>query len=102
MFDLSSIELDNHIYRPKIESLGCVINNKNRLHFERILKMTCLSGTYDITDWTHEAIKVILEVCAYTNQRVTLKHGTRYFMPIKYPNSPMLETFVDAIMSNSL
>ena len=101
MSDASRVELDCDIHRIRIESLGRVINNENRSRFERILNTNPLSGVYNITGWTSEAIRVLLEVCFYTNQRVTLRHGNRYFMPIKYPMGQMLGTFVEAIMTNS-
>jgi len=101
MSDVFRVELDHDVHRIRIESLGRVINNENKSRFEDILNASPLSGFYNITDWTSEAIQVLLEVCFYTNQRVTLKHEDRYFMPIKYPMGPMLETFVESIMTNS-
>ena len=101
MSDVSRVEFDYEIHRIRIESLGQIINNENKSRFERILNAGSLSGVYNITGWTSEAIRVLLEVCSHTNQRVTLKHGNRYFMPIKYPMGPMLETFVETIISNS-
>lgn len=77
------------------------MNEMNRIQLKKILISTNLSGVYDITDWTHEAVKVLLETCASTNQIITLKQNSRYFMPITYPSGPMLEMFIEAIISNA-
>lgn len=99
--NLSSYELDNDEHRIRIESLGRVVNENNQQNFERILKNTHLSGTYDITNWTFEAVKVLFEICAHTKQRITLKQGARYFMLVQYPHGPMLETLAEAIVSGN-
>jgi len=60
------------------------------------------SGAVDITDWTLEAVTALMKVCSEENLVITLKQGTRYFMPVHYPHGPLLESFAKAIMTGQL
>lgn len=97
----SSLELDNDEHRIRIESLGRVVNEKNQLNFVKILTSTALSGTFDITDWTPEAIEALLVTCVSTNKRVTMKQGSRYFMLVQYPRGPMLQAVAESIATGT-
>ncbi len=91
-------ELDNDSNRRRIEALGKVVNDQNRDHFERILRERTWSGAIDITDWTLDAVTALVVVCADKKLSITIKHGSRYFMPIRFPKRRMLESFAEAII----
>ena len=85
--------------RIRVESLGRIVKEIQRPHFEKLIRESISSGVIDITDWTIEAVRALLKVCAEENLRVTLKNGTRYFMPVRYPKGQMLESLANAIVS---
>ena len=85
--------------RIRVESLGRIVKEIQRPHFEKLVRECVSSGVVDITDWTIEALRALLKVCAEDNLRVTLKDGTRYFMPVRYPKGQMLESLANAIVS---
>jgi hypothetical protein len=91
-------DIDDDTDRVRIEALGRVVNEQNRNHFERILRERTWSGAIDITDWTLDAVKALVIVCADKNLSITIKHGSRYFMPIRFPKRRMLESFAEAIV----
>ncbi|MGY5871052.1 MAG: hypothetical protein RTV72_02280 [Candidatus Thorarchaeota archaeon] len=82
----------------RIESLGRVITSQNRRRFERMLREIKWSGTIDISGWTLDAVKSLVFVCADEKLSITIKHGSRYFMPICFPKKHMLESFAEAII----
>ena len=85
--------------RIRVESLGRIVKEIQRPHFEKLIRETIRSGVIDITDWTIEALRALLKVCAEEELRVTIKDGTRYFMPVRYPRGPMMESLAKAIVS---
>jgi len=85
--------------RIRVESLGRIVKELQRPHFEKLIRESISSGVVDITDWTIEAVRALLKVCAEDDLKVTLKDGTRYFMPVRYPKGPMLESLASAIVS---
>jgi len=85
--------------KTRMESLGRVVNGQNRSQFERMLRETKWSGVIDISEWTTDAVKALVTVCADEKLSITIKHGSRYFMPIRFPKRPMLESFAEAIIS---
>ena len=85
--------------RIRVESLGRIVKEIQRPHFEKLIHESINSGVVDITDWTIEAVRALLKVCAEGNLRITLKDGTRYFMPVRYPKGQMLESLANAIVS---
>ncbi|MHA2352925.1 MAG: hypothetical protein ACXAC0_01730 [Candidatus Thorarchaeota archaeon] len=85
--------------RIRVESLGRIVKRIQSPHFEKLIRESISSGVVDITDWTIEGVRALLKVCAEENLRVTLKDGTRYFMPVKYPKGQMLESLANAIVS---
>ncbi|MFW9843043.1 MAG: hypothetical protein ACFFEV_00530 [Candidatus Thorarchaeota archaeon] len=91
-------EIDDDTEKLRIEALGRVVNVKNRDHFERILQERTWTGAIDITGWTLDAVKALVVVCADRNLSITIKHGSRYFMPIRFPKKRMLESFAEAII----
>jgi len=90
-------DAENRIIR--VESLGRIIKEIQRPHFEKLIRESISSGVIDITDWTIEAVRALLKVCAEDNLRISLKDGTRYFMPVRYPKGQMLESLANAIVS---
>ncbi len=90
---------DTENRRVRIESLGRIVKTPQRPHFEKLIHESIVSGVIDITDWTIDAIRSLLKVCAKKNLRVTLKDDTRYFMPVRYPKGQMLESLASAIVS---
>jgi hypothetical protein len=91
-------ETEDNTERVRIEALGRVVNIQNRDHFERILRERNWSGAIDITGWTLDAVKALVVVCADRNLSITIKHGSRYFMPIRFPKKRMLDSFAEAII----
>ncbi|MHA1964321.1 MAG: hypothetical protein ACXACG_07715 [Candidatus Thorarchaeota archaeon] len=92
-------EDDTENRRIRVESLGRIVKEIQRPHFEKLIRESINSGVVDITDWTIEAVRTLLKVCAEENLKITLKNGTRYFMPVRYPKGPMLESLANAIVS---
>ena len=90
---------DTENRRIRVESLGRIVKQLHRPHFEKLIRESIGSGVVDITDWTIEAVKALLKVCAEENLRVTMKDGTRYFLPVRYPKGQMLESLANAIVS---
>ena len=99
MPDLFHPEQENDDSKTRMESLGLFVNEQNRPQFERMMKETMWSGTIDITGWTIDAVKALVTVCADENRSITMKHGSRYFMPIRYPKRPLLDSFAESIVS---
>lgn len=92
-------ELENDDRKIRMESLGRVVNKQNRLQFERMIRETKWSGVIDISEWTADAVKALVTVCADEKLSITIKRGSRYFMPIRFPKRPMLESFAESIIS---
>jgi len=92
-------EIENDDRQTRMESLGRVVNVQNRSQFERMLRETKWSGVIDISEWTTDAVKALVTICADEKLSITIKHGSRYFMPIRFPKKPMLESFAEAIIS---
>jgi hypothetical protein len=92
-------EIENVDRKTRMESLGRVVNGQNQSQFERMLRETKWSGVIDISEWTTNAVKALVTVCADENRSITIKNGSRYFMPIRFPKRPMLESFAEAIVS---
>ena len=88
--------------QTRIEALGRVVNRQDQAYFERMIRDLSWSGAVDITNWTLDAITALLRVCSERNLVITLKQGTRYFMPIHYPHESLLESFAMAIMTGQL
>jgi hypothetical protein len=88
--------------QTKIEALGRVVNRQNQAYFEKMVRDMSWSGAIDITNWTLDAIIVLVRVCSDENLIITLKQGTRYFMPIHYPHESLLESFAMAILTGQL
>lgn len=88
--------------QTRVEALGRVANRQNQAYFERMIRDMSWSGVVDITNWTLDAIIVLVRVCSDENLVITLKQGTRYFMPIHYPHESLLESFAMAIMTGQL
>ncbi len=85
--------------KTRIESLGRIVKQLQRPHFEKLIRESIISGVVDITDWTIEALRALLKVCAEKDLKITLKDGTRYLMPVRYPKGHMLESLANAIKS---
>ena len=92
-------EIENDDRQTRMESLGRVVNVQNQSQFERMLRETKWSGVIDISEWTTDAVKALVTVCADEKLSITMKYGSRYFMPIRFPKKPMLESFAEAIIS---
>ncbi|MFW9808897.1 MAG: hypothetical protein ACFFE6_05890 [Candidatus Thorarchaeota archaeon] len=90
-------ELDEKLIR--VQTLGRIISRINRVQFEQLIRMSIKSGVVDVTGWTVEGVKALLTVCAEDNLRITLKDDTRYFMPVRYPKGPLMESLAAAIVT---
>lgn len=93
----SETEFDDK--RIRVETLGRIISKVNRAQFEQLIRTSIISGVVDITKWTLEGVKALLTVCAEDELRITIKEATRYFMPVRYPKGPMIESLAEAIVS---
>ncbi len=93
----SETEFDDK--RVRVETLGRIISKVNRVQFEQLIRTSIISGVVDITGWTLEGVKALLSVCAEEELRITIKEATRYFMPVRYPKGPMIESLAKAIVS---
>lgn len=93
------LEEENDNRKIRMESLGCLVNEHNRTQFEWVLREISWSGVIDITGWTPDAVKALVTVCADEKQSITIKHDSRYFMPIRFPRKSMLDSFAEAIIS---
>ena len=93
----SSTEFDDK--RIRVQTLGRIISKANRAQFEQLIRSSIISGVVDITGWTLEGVKALLKVCAEEELRITIKDETRYFMPVRYPKGPMMESLANAIVS---
>ncbi|MFW9958554.1 MAG: hypothetical protein ACFFCT_10840 [Candidatus Odinarchaeota archaeon] len=85
--------------QTRIEALGRVVSSQNQAHFERMIRSMHWSGVVDITDWTFEAIRVLVKICSEEKLIITFKQGTRYFMPVHYPIGALLDSFAKIIMT---
>ena len=102
MPDIFHLEVDNDDRKIRIESLGLFVNRENRPQFERMLRETKWSGVVDISVWTPDAVKALVTVCADKKLSITIKHGSRYFMPIRFPQRLLLDSFAESIISGEL
>jgi hypothetical protein len=64
-----------------------------------MLRESSWSGVIDISGWTLDAVKALVTVCAEENFTITIKHGSRYFMPIRFPKGPLLDSFAESLIS---
>jgi 1,4-dihydroxy-2-naphthoyl-CoA synthase len=96
-FDPFYSETDEKLIR--VQTLGRIISRMNRVQFEQLIRISIKSGIVDVTGWTVEGVKALLTVCAEDNLRITLKDDTRYFMPVRYPKGPLLESLAVAIVT---
>lgn len=99
MPDLFHPDVENDDNKIRMESLGLFVNEQNRPKFERMLRETKWSGVIDISRWTSDAVKALVTICADENLSITIKRGSRYFMPIRYPKRPLLDSFAESIIS---
>ncbi len=93
----SETEFDDK--RIRVQTLGRIISKANRAQFEQLIRSSIISGVVDITGWTLEGVKTLLKVCTEEELRITIKDETRYFMPVRYPKGPMMESLANAIVS---
>jgi len=100
------MSLDPHFKEPdfddrlvRVQTLGRIISKVNSVQFENLVRKSILSGVVDVTGWTLEAVKALLKVCAEEELRITIKDGTRYFMPVRYPKGSMMESLAEAIVT---
>ena len=93
----SETEFDDK--RIRVQTLGRIISKINRAQFEQLIRSSIISGVVDITGWTLEGVKSLLKVCAEEELRITIKNETSYFMPVRYPKGPMMESLANAIVS---
>lgn len=93
----SETDIDEKLIR--VQTLGRIISKMNRVQFEKLIRTSIKSGVVDVTGWTIEGVKALLTVCAEDNLRITLKDDTRYFMPVRYPKGPIIESLAAAIVT---
>ena len=95
--NFSETEFDDK--RIRVQTLGRIISKVNRAQFEQLIRTSIVSGVVDVSGWTLEGVKVLLTICAEKQLRITIKDETRYFMPVRYPKGPMIESLANAIVS---
>jgi hypothetical protein len=97
--DLQPDEAEINDKQTRIESLGRLVNTQNQAQFLKMLRSMSWSGVVDITDWTLASLTALAKICSEENLTITLKQGTRYFMPIHYPHGSLIESFAKMIMT---
>ena len=97
--DLFHPEEESDDKNIRMESLGLFVNEQNRPQFEHMLREIKWSGVIDITGWTPDAVKALVTVCGDKKQLITIKYGSRYFMPIRFPKRLLLDSFAESIIS---
>jgi hypothetical protein len=85
----------------RIHFLGSHVTPSNSNKFRELVALSVESGTVDITSWTVEAVRVLLLVARERNLTITLKNGTRYSTPVKYPEGRMFDELVRLVMNDS-
>jgi hypothetical protein len=85
----------------RIHYLGPHVTFSNSNQFKELVHLSVESDTIDITGWTAEAVRVLLTVAREKSLTLTLKNGSRYSTPVRYPEGQMFEELVRIVMSNS-
>ncbi len=101
-FDILVIDPDQESALIRLENMGRYVTCDNRAYFKEVLRRFSFSGSIDVTDWSRDAIYALLEFLSEVQQTVSLRKGSRYFTPVLVPEGPLLDSFVDAILSGDL
>ena len=80
-----------------VESLGLTVQEGQGARFEKLLRQTNLSGTIDVTDWTPEAIRILLAIGEEEEIALSLRNKDRYYTIVKYPEGPLLSALIRSI-----
>ncbi len=101
-FDALSMDPDQESALIRLENLGRYITSENKAIFKEVISRVPLSGVINITNWTREAIYELLSFLHESHQSIALKNGSRYFTPVIFPQGPLLDSLVDAIVTGEL
>ncbi|MFW9954084.1 MAG: hypothetical protein ACFFD3_05995 [Candidatus Thorarchaeota archaeon] len=82
--------------------MGQFVTEDNRQVFEWFLRIMRISGIVNVTGWTEEAVRILLSVCRDRKFLLGLRVGSKCFTPILYPNGPMFNALVHAIVTGTI
>ena len=101
-FDALIIDPDQEAALIRLENLGRYVSSDSRAIFKEAISRVTLSGVIDITNWTRDAIYTLIEFLNEAQASVSLRKGSRCFTPVLLPKGELLDSFVDAIVSDEL
>ena len=81
-----------------MESLGKTVKEGQGTKFEKIVRQSNLSGPVDVTNWTTEAVRILLMVGREEEIALSLKNKERYYTIVKYPEGPLLGALIRSIV----
>lgn len=88
--------------RLRIESLGPHITRDMSEQFAEMIRESISSGVIDITNWTVDGVRALLQACSEGNLRVTLKYENRYFMLSFHIPPQSMDTVAQSILLGTL
>ncbi|MFW9921229.1 MAG: hypothetical protein ACFFED_16620 [Candidatus Thorarchaeota archaeon] len=101
-YDALVIDPDQESAVIRLEHMGRYVTSRNRGNFEEALRRLSPAGIVDITNWSRDAIHALLCFLHEVKRSISLKNGFRYFTPIIFPEGPLLDALVDAIVTGDL
>ncbi|MHA2142737.1 MAG: hypothetical protein ACXADC_13840 [Candidatus Thorarchaeota archaeon] len=81
-----------------VESLGLTVQEGQGARFEKLLRQMNLSGTINVTDWTPEAVRILLSIGREEELALSLRNRDRYYTVVKYPEGPLLSVLIRSIV----
>ena len=81
-----------------VESLGLTVQEGQGARFEKLLRQMSLAGTINVTDWTPEAVRILLTTGREDDIAMSLRNKDRYYTIVKYPEGPVLSSLIRSIV----
>jgi hypothetical protein len=81
-----------------VESLGLTVQEGQGARFEKLLRQTNLSAPINVTDWTPEALYILLNIGREEKLALALRNRDRYYTIVKYPEGPFLSALIRSIV----
>ncbi|MHA2119151.1 MAG: hypothetical protein ACW98J_09535 [Candidatus Thorarchaeota archaeon] len=81
-----------------VESLGLTVQEGQGARIEKLLRQTNLTGTINVTDWTVEAVRILLTIGREEEIALSLRNKDRYYTIVKYPEGPLLSALIRSIV----
>lgn len=95
-------DLDVNERSLAMESLGKTVKQGQGATFEKIVRQSDLSGPVNVTDWTSEAVRILLMVGRESKIVLSLKNKERYYTIVKYPEGPLFGALIRSIVFEEL